>query len=732
MAKHSRTFAPSSSSSYGDGGFYFTQPVGAGGGYSDGGFFFTQPVGAGGGYAGANRTVRRRTGFVHPAYAGVHAYGATPKIAAVGVKATSTGKPTGRSTGSSTTGTGIDSAPDTKRAAATASAATIKAFEDAHILLGEKQFWRDYWANVKSAAGAKFSTTSASQKKGADDAYDAAQRAANTASTALLVGMPPFPVRTSGTVAGMPTGPEADALRAYQNTLIEKGLLKQVFRKVSGSKRDPSQGGIDAILLDVRDPLWKEVFSSTSEGTSPWDMRTGANLDPYMVTLNAYVMSDPASGWAPDKGDWNTKWWSYEKNDGMPGKVGGKAGNPSKGMGLATYSLPTASRYAINMGRTFDDDFWTNDDRKKVSKSYASWRMLKKFFTTARDTALKSARLPWDTKKAANPQRAATAKTNWESARKTFVETARTAQQLTIDQQNNALTAKGKAAQAESAYDKARDFSAAALSARQGAEGAALVADLASTQQYASAADAAALGARTKSDEALRLAQEVTSLAARAGGLAANDKERADAASVSAERSAGEARESAEAATAQIAIAQAALSVKVAEDNANTAAANVVQADATAANAVATAQGAQAAADAAKGAADRAAVGVANGTVSAAVAEAALREYERLQAIATAANATATAEQQKAANIKAEADRLEGLAAAERDKKDEITKDVFTPGEQSVERLKKTVSTDMSPAAAPSFFSKYKTPILATALVGGAALAYYYLRVRTK
>jgi hypothetical protein len=173
--------------------------------------------------------------------------------------------------------------------------------------------------------------------------------------------------------------------------------------------------------------------------------------------------------------------------------------------------------------------------------------------------------------------------------------------------------------------------------------------------------------------------------------------------------------------------------VKLAEEAANAAAANVVQADAAAVDAVATAQGAQAAADAAKGAADRAAVGVANGTVSAAVAEAALREYERLQAIATAASGMANAEQQKAANIKAEAARIEGLAAAERDKKDEITKDVFTPGEQEVERLKKTVSRDMLPTAAePSFFSKYKTPILATALVGGAAFAYYYLRVRTR
>ena len=733
MAKrpsHVPTFEPSS---YGDGGFFFTQPVGAGGGYSDGGFFFTQPVGAGGGYAGANRTVRRRTGFVHPAYAGMHAYGATPKIAAVGVKATSTGKPTGRSTGSSTTGTGIDSAPDTKRAAATATPAVIKAFEDAHILLGEKQFWRDYWANGKSAAGSKFSTTSASQKKGSDDAYDAAKRAANTASTALLAGMPPFPVKTSGVAAGTSTGPEVAALREYQNALIEKGLLKQVFRKVSGSKRDPSQGGIDAILLDVRDPLWKEVFSSTSEGTSTWDLRTGANLDPYMVTLNAYVMSDPASGWATDKGDWNTKWWSYEKNDDAPGKVGGKAGNPSKGKGGPMEGLPDASKYAINVGTTFDDDFWTNDDRKKVSKSYASWRMLKKFFTTDRDKKIKSARAPWDTKNAANPQQVTTAKTNWEKARKTFVETARTAEQLTIDQQNNALTAKNKAAQAESAFDKARDFAAAALSARQGAEGAALVADLASTQQYATAADAAAKGARTKSDEALRLAQEVTSLAARAGGLAANDKERADAASVAAERSAGEARESADAATAQIAVAESNLLVKQAEEEAKRASEERARQEVVLADSAAKAASAQALADAAQAAADRATAGLAAGTVSAADAEAARRNYEALQAAASGVAATANAEQQKVDLAKAEAARVEGLASDAREKRDEITKDVFTPGEQEVERLKKTVSRDMLPTAAePSFFSKYKTPILATALVGGAAFAYYYLRVRTR
>jgi hypothetical protein len=735
MAKHPRTFVPSSdtSSSYGDGGFFFTQPVGAGGGYADGGFFFTQPVGAGGGYAGPNRAARR-AGFVHPAYAGAGGYGAAPKVGGALKSTFAAGslkggglKTAGAASGDNT-GTGIADKPATKKAAATASADVVKKFEEAYIALGEKQFWRDYWEKAKRAAGSKFSTTSEAEKKGWDDAYNAALKTANDASTALLAGMPPFPVRESGALAGMPTGPAADALSAYRGALIDKGMLKQAFRKVSGSKRDPAQPLIDAILRDIRDPMMKEVFTSTSEGTKVWELRSNPNLDTFMSAMSAYVINDPASAWAIDKGDWGTKWWEYARVEGRAGNVGGRAGNPSKDKGGPFRTLPSSSKTAINVGTTLDDDFWSNDDRKKVARSYVSWRLLKKFFTDKRNTEIKSARTPWETKSASNPAAVETTRKNWENARKTFVETARTAEQLTIEQKNNALTAKNKASQAETAFDKTRDFAATALSARQGAEGGALVADLASTERYAADAGTAANNARAQSDAALRLAQEVTSLAARAGGLATADKERADAASVSAERSANDARDSFDAATAQITVAQAALSVKQAEEAANAAAANVVQADAAAVDAVATAQGAQAAADAAKGAADRAAAGVANGTVSAAVAEAALREYERLQAIATAANGTATAEQQKAANIKAEADRIEALAAAERDRKDEITKDVFTPGEQEPGRLKKTVGRDMVPVPQGGFLSKYKTPILVTVLLGGAALAWHFRR----
>lgn len=75
MAKHVR-----SGDAYGDGMFYFTQPVGAGGGYGDGMFYFTQPVGAGGAYgdggffftqpvgapSGYGDPGMRRGGFRHP------------------------------------------------------------------------------------------------------------------------------------------------------------------------------------------------------------------------------------------------------------------------------------------------------------------------------------------------------------------------------------------------------------------------------------------------------------------------------------------------------------------------------------------------------------------------------------------------------------------------------------------------------------------------------------------
>ena len=115
--------------------------------------------------------------------------------------------------------------------------------------------------------------------------------------------------------------------------------------------------------------------------------------------------------------------------------------------------------------------------------------------------------------------------------------------------------------------------------------------------------------------------------------------------------------------------------------------------------------------------------------MSAADAEAARRKYEELQAIANAEAAKADAEKQKAALTKAESDRIEALAAAERDKKDEITKDVFTPGEQEPGRLKTTVS-DIAPSTEPSFFSKYKTPILVAVGLGSLALGWHFTRNR--
>jgi hypothetical protein len=82
MARHVRT------SNYGDGMFYFTQPVGAGGGYGDGMFYFTQPVGAGGAYGDGGFFFTQpvgapsgygAAGFRHPA-ASRAGYGVVPAI----------------------------------------------------------------------------------------------------------------------------------------------------------------------------------------------------------------------------------------------------------------------------------------------------------------------------------------------------------------------------------------------------------------------------------------------------------------------------------------------------------------------------------------------------------------------------------------------------------------------------------------------------------------------------
>jgi hypothetical protein len=253
----------------------------------------------------------------------------------------------------------------------------------------------------------------------------------------------------------MPTGPEADALHDYEKAFIDKGFYAEAFRNKSGSKRKPSGAVMKFIVDDLVYPLAYASWNEKKGNYAVWT-RSYPDQRPYVKVAQAALKADVQSDFAKGIKEWG----SWKK-----GEIVGVSG------------------YALELpGDSYDTDFKDDAGRKNYTYTKASAELQNQTLTSSFNQTVSSKRTEQDARNTALPALLTATKSKWESTRKTFVETARTAEQLTIEQQNNALTAKGKAAQAESAYDKARDFSAAALSARQGAEGAALVADLASTQ----------------------------------------------------------------------------------------------------------------------------------------------------------------------------------------------------------------------------------------------------------
>lgn len=340
-----RNPVPSKADAYGDGGFFFTQPVGRPTGrvepgsgrpdpnnsvtasvpfgqggpfdnelvqtnapysrttYGDGGYYFLSPVNTPN-YSGVEGVVRQ--GMRHPQY-GV----AMPamKLQTKGIKVKTAGDKddvvTNAGARASRRGSGQT---ETKRGEAVASAATITALKDAYILLGRARFWLEFWKNAKGT-----SSTSKGELVRAETAYRAARNVSDDALNAYHAGLPQDVVNDGAMIgARMGLGTAFD----------RKGFYDEAFAGVdSKGKRKVSKVAVDAIKRDVFEAYaTKTVSYETAMTTAKKYILGNAQYEwKYEVfknrlggTKSGFVRDNFGAWWQTPYGDFKTK---YDPND---------------------------------------------------------------------------------------------------------------------------------------------------------------------------------------------------------------------------------------------------------------------------------------------------------------------------------------------------------------------------------------------------------------------------------
>ena len=651
--------------SYGDGMFAFTQPVNtdrayAGVNYADGGMFFTQPVGMG--------NVGPAPGIFQHA-----GYGAAPqplrgkpsvKATAAAKTATEEEKKAARQAGRASRQSSR-AQTETRRGAATASREVVSRFEEAARKYGETLFWKNFWSRPSTLAGTKFTTSSATLKAADEQKFSDAKAALNAAREELLRGVPAF---AAGGTGGLPTDRAGRALLAYETALQNDGFYKVAFRNATNlNKRKPSKAVYDAI--------WRDSIDAYKTGKVSKDL--AANI------ARAYILADMESSWDLGNLEWRrNKPTSQKFSTANLAWAALATAAPTGGTSLlaalgGAYALPSAE---LSDGKTWY--FWTAEARKEWVEYDRASSLPDAVMSGAFKNQLKADRSVQEAAKASLPSRFATAKSEWEAARKEHVEKAVTEQRATLQQEQAGRDTESRAKQAENLIPAVRDAGALALSKRAGAEAAALVGDVALTTTASNEATAAANAAQNGAARIIALANAAAGFAAASGGTGAAANDRAKAAREEAEQLAADALTSAEAAFGQIAAAQA-------------------KADAMKAEADAEAQ---------RRAASDAQVAVNDAQARLARGEITQAEYDAIVA--------------RAQTIQNEADRLGQVADQKKAEADSVLAAVTPEGAM-------TVSDDAPVASQEGFFSKYKTEIAIAAAVGGVGIALW-LRNRNK
>jgi hypothetical protein len=497
---------------YGDGGFFFTQPVGRPTGrvepgsghpdandsvtasipfgqggpfdnelvqtntnytrttYGDGGYYFLSPVntpnysglhGDAQAYASAARV---RQGFRHPSYGVTAPSLKSLNVRGASIKTASEGKPGSQRT-------------ETREKDAVAKSDVIRRFEDAANKKGKTKFWRNVYGQAIRSPYVSDKTRTSYNTAVQED--EAAGRAYDTAKSALLKNVPAtFDSR------GLGTNDLGRAFNSYEIKLIDMGYYAEAYRNVArdGSRKRDDRV-FDAIKRDLIEPFEAKKVSAQ-------DVVTYARQ---------YLLADPQS-----KQDAKWSGWSAR------GSVNGKA----------------YTKY-------FERDVFMPDFKARYQ----------------------SERTKQDGYKNVLVSGVTDAKAAFEQMRKDAIEGKVASEREVLAQQNAAAAANSSSSEARRGADTVKGYAATALAQRSAAETAASSMDVAGATTAATNAAAAAQSAEALVSRVKAASDAAARSAAASGGRSTDAKTNAAAAYNEAALAAQQARTDADTAYKQIEVA---------------------------------------------------------------------------------------------------------------------------------------------------------------------------------
>jgi hypothetical protein len=585
---------------YGDGGFFFTQPVGRPTGgvepgsghpdpnnsvtasipfgqggpfdnelvqtntnytrttYGDGGFYFLSPVNTPN-YSGPTFAGRAALhGFRHPSGYGVANVNLKSQLGSGKVKSTKTVEDvkTKERTGRKT---------ETKRGEATASAAQITDYQNALKAQGKAEFWVTFWTGSSNTSGrgmtfggGEKSSATKTETTRATTALRTAQERVASAKQTYLSGLP------ADVVANVAF---ADALAKFEKTYIRKGWLDEAFLGLkSDGKRKVSDVAVAAIKRDV--------FEAYATRASTFDQAMALAKQYILGTAQyqwkyekAYPGLGLSEGFVKDNfGEWkDTPYGVFENSREVDGQVfPGKniSKSPYKREVTNTYSVATDVDEASYSGGIV---WWYETDKalkyiKKFQQADRYWLIRRKLFEDkalleGTTSALGSLRVAQENERKSVNGSLTSILNALASARKTAVEAQISVEQAELDKQAAARLAVGRRTEAQTAANVVKGHALTAATKRAAAETAASAMDVTTTTTAAGEADTAAKTA----DGALAAVREkvdATKTANTASGSRANaEVTAAEAAYTEAQAAAAQALADANSATLQIEVA---------------------------------------------------------------------------------------------------------------------------------------------------------------------------------
>jgi hypothetical protein len=611
---------------YGDGGFFFTQPVGRptgrvepGSGHPDANDSVTAsiPFGQGGPFdselvstnANYTRTTYGDGGYYFlspvntPNYGGLHGdaeayagaarphrmYGvAAPSLKNLNLRSSGVRTATDKSNVGQNREQRRAARTETSRGAAVASAALITAYQNALVQQGKAQFWADFWSGRPytsgSSSGIGFGSTRDLSSKSkeevgkSNDALNTARRAVATAKQAYLAGLPADVVANLAFV---------DAIRKFEETYAKKGWFDEAYAGVKGDVRSVSKVAIGAIKRDVF-----EAYATRA-----------VTYEAALALGKKYVLGNVQYEWQYDEDGGknrigatfgftkdNFEYWGITpygtfddtvslNGEQFPGKKlkGKTKRDTSNAVGTTTYEGSSYSGGLVwyyegkNFPKAHYDDYQRADRYWLIRHRFFGNKALFGNVQSKAGGEVAALRTTQDNDRRLVENALTSVVSTLAAARKGAVEIQISAEQAERAKQDAARLAGTRRADTQRAAEVVKGHALTAASKRAAAETAAAAMDVTLTTTAAGEADTSAKAAEAAL-AAVRTAADATAAANTASdNRAGGEKTAAEGAYLSAEQAVAQARAEAESATKQIEVAR--LAKEAAEVSAREAAA---------------------------------------------------------------------------------------------------------------------------------------------------------------